>query len=158
MRALSVRPPWWWAILHLGKDIENRSWPTKFRGRILLHASKWWVFRHICDDLDFIEQIAPNSMKLDFATKHPHTFLKSFGGCIMGSVEIVDCVTVSPSPWFTGPYGLVLRHPIAFTVPVAYKGALGLFKVNESCIPSAELLNLQANGQEDRAMPVSIQI
>lgn len=24
--ALSVRQPWAWAIIHAGKDIENRSW------------------------------------------------------------------------------------------------------------------------------------
>ncbi|MER8754134.1 ASCH domain-containing protein [Mesorhizobium sp. M0976] len=38
--ALSVRQPWPWAILHGGKDIENRDWPTKIRGRVCLHASK----------------------------------------------------------------------------------------------------------------------
>ena len=38
--ALSVRQPWAWAIIHAGKDIENRSWATKFRGRVLIHASK----------------------------------------------------------------------------------------------------------------------
>lgn len=35
MIALSIRQPWAWHILHSGKDIENRDWPTKFRGRVL---------------------------------------------------------------------------------------------------------------------------
>ena len=39
MKALSVRAPWWWAILH-GKPVENRDWHTNFRGVVLLHASK----------------------------------------------------------------------------------------------------------------------
>lgn len=26
--ALSIRQPWAWAILHAGKDIENRDWHT----------------------------------------------------------------------------------------------------------------------------------
>lgn len=43
MIALSVRQPWASAILHLGKDIENRSWPmpAKYFGKkILLHTGK----------------------------------------------------------------------------------------------------------------------
>ena len=40
MRALSLRQPWPWAILTLGKDVENRTWKTNFRGRVMLHASK----------------------------------------------------------------------------------------------------------------------
>ncbi len=40
MIALSIRQPWAWHILHSGKDIENRDWPTRFRGRVLIHASK----------------------------------------------------------------------------------------------------------------------
>ena len=37
---LSIRQPWAWLILNAGKDIENREWPTRFRGRVLIHASK----------------------------------------------------------------------------------------------------------------------
>ena len=43
--ALSVRQPWAWAIIHAGKDIENRSWQAvnrglDQRGRIAVHAAK----------------------------------------------------------------------------------------------------------------------
>ena len=38
--ALSIRQPWAWAILHAGKDIENRSWSTSFRGPVCIHAAK----------------------------------------------------------------------------------------------------------------------
>jgi hypothetical protein len=34
-----LRPPWWSWILEGGKDIENRSWSTDYRGTILVHAS-----------------------------------------------------------------------------------------------------------------------
>lgn len=36
MKALSVRAPWWWFILHAAKDIENRDWSTRFRGTVYL--------------------------------------------------------------------------------------------------------------------------
>ncbi|MCC7374294.1 MAG: hypothetical protein IT581_06545 [Verrucomicrobiales bacterium] len=38
--AISVRQPSAWMIIHAGKDIENRTWRTKFRGRVLVHAAK----------------------------------------------------------------------------------------------------------------------
>jgi ASCH domain len=40
VKALSLRQPWAWAILHAGKRIENRRWNTKYRGPVLLHAAK----------------------------------------------------------------------------------------------------------------------
>jgi hypothetical protein len=45
---LSLHAPWLWAIMHAGKDIENRgpTFPRRFRGQpvvgdVWLHASKW---------------------------------------------------------------------------------------------------------------------
>ena len=44
MKALSTRAPWWWCILYAGKRIENRgdTFPKRYRGPVLIHASKWW--------------------------------------------------------------------------------------------------------------------
>ena len=39
MKALSIRQPWIWAMFHLGKDVENRTWSTGVRERVMLHAS-----------------------------------------------------------------------------------------------------------------------
>ena len=115
MKALSIQQPWAWAILHAGKDVENRTWGTNFRGEILIHAGKKfdergheWLYR-------FLNR-------------------KVLAGCnyqkggIVGKVEIIDCVTEMDSPWFFGPYGLVLANP----VPLDFypcKGKLGFFEV-----------------------------
>ncbi len=40
MKTLSIRPPWCFAILNLGKRIENRRWETPYRGPLLIHAGK----------------------------------------------------------------------------------------------------------------------
>ena len=40
MKTLSVRQPWAWLIVYGGKDIENRSWRTPYRGPLLIHAGK----------------------------------------------------------------------------------------------------------------------
>lgn len=39
MKALSVRPPWSAAIAHFGKRVENRSWYTRHRGPLAVHAT-----------------------------------------------------------------------------------------------------------------------
>lgn len=44
LRALTVRQPWAWAIVHGGKPVENRTWEMKYRGPLWLHAgarSRW---------------------------------------------------------------------------------------------------------------------
>ena len=52
MKALSLTQPMAWAIFH-GKDVENRTWPTKFRGKVYIHASKGFNrehYRWICEN------------------------------------------------------------------------------------------------------------
>lgn len=41
-KALTLKQPWAWAVTHMGKDIENRSWPTKYRGELYIHAGVGW--------------------------------------------------------------------------------------------------------------------
>ena len=136
MKALSVRAPWWWFILHGEKDIENRSthFPRSVRGRVWLHCGKWWNDEDVeCDALD------AQSM---YEKVHDHCIgvlegwgeLREYCGCIVGSVEIVDYVTKSNSPWFVGDVGLVLRNPIPLSTPVPFKGMLGFFEVPDSFI------------------------
>ncbi len=41
--AISIRQPWAWAILHAGKDVENRTWdlPRRYLGKkVLIHTGK----------------------------------------------------------------------------------------------------------------------
>jgi len=40
MKTLSIRQPWAWCIVNGYKSLENRSYETKIRGSILIHASK----------------------------------------------------------------------------------------------------------------------
>lgn len=126
MKALSVRAPWWFAILHLGKDIENRDWPTKFRGTVYLHVGKWWNLSEIREDLVDIERICG---VLNMPVAHPDLWLKPGCGCIVGKMNIIDCVDDSDSPWFFGKYGFKLANPVAFPRPIPFKGALGFFDV-----------------------------
>jgi hypothetical protein len=134
MKALSVRAPWWWAIL-LGKPVENRDWYTNQRGRVYLHASKFWKPEEIADDLGDIEHMAArDGIHMPFP---PMDDLKVQCGCLVGSVEIIDCVQSHPSAFFVGRYGFVLRKPVALPQPIRYKGALGFFDVPDNIEESA---------------------
>lgn len=52
MKALSIRQPYAWLIVNGFKDIENRDWPTKFRGRVLIHAGATYPKREYADDAE----------------------------------------------------------------------------------------------------------
>ena len=39
MKALSIKQPWASLIAKGIKDVENRTWKTKFRGKVYIHAS-----------------------------------------------------------------------------------------------------------------------
>lgn len=123
MKALSIRQPWAWLIVHGGKDIENRSWNTKFRGRFLVHAAKGMTSEEYCDGLEFAMRAADIRLLRDF----PSSQEMQRGG-IIGSVELVDSVDTSDSPWYMGQKAFVLRdpQPLAF-VPI--KGRLQFFEV-----------------------------
>ena len=132
---LSIRQPWAWLILHGGKDIENRDWPTKRRGRVLVHAAKGMTWDEWGQAWDFAQGSGASPRALATGMTY-HTIER---GGIVGSVEIVDCVERSESPWFIGRYGFVLRDPRPLPF-VPWKGALGFFGV-----PRAALLEAQPN-------------
>ena len=116
MKALSIRQPWADAIIWHGKDVENRSWPTRYRGPVLIHAAKAWGKAERAD-LAFVEDMT--------ATKLEDTDRPLLGG-IIGRAEIVDCVEAMDSRWFFGPYGFVLRNAEALPFQPC-RGALGFF-------------------------------
>lgn len=125
MKALSIRQPWAWLILHAGKDIENRDWYTPVRGRILIHAGKGMTRDEYEDAASTAAVVA--AIDANAPLELPPFEVLQRGG-IVGEVEIVDCVRDSESPWFFGKYGFVLRNPkvLPFT---PYRGQLGFFYV-----------------------------
>ena len=129
MKAISIRSPWWWFILHGGKDIENRDWPTSYRGDVLIHASKFFGKAEIVEDFDFARGIA---MREGRTLPGPVTLgdFKAAGGCLVGRARIVGCVSSSDSPWFFGRFGFLLADVRPLATPIPWKGALGLFDVD----------------------------
>ena len=123
--ALSIRQPWAWAIINAGKDIENRDWPTKFRGPVCIHAAKGMTKGEFNSFVDLAGSYIRKGLWKEGAwLPFPEDLQK---GGIVGTAEIVGCVEASDSPWFFGRYGFVLRNvqPVEF---IPCKGALGFFK------------------------------
>jgi hypothetical protein len=138
MKAISVRAPWWWAILH-GKPVENRDWYTGVRGRVALHAGKFWKIGEISDDWDDVKYMAEkDGIMLPRVGKDETEAMRAAGGCIVGTVEIIDCVRQHPSAFFVGEYGFVLRNPVMLPKPIPFRGALGFFNVPDECIVGAQ--------------------
>lgn len=115
MKTLSIKQPWANAIIYAGKDIENRVWKTKFRGRFLVHAGKTadrnapeWVWK-------LVREHSPDVPML---------------GGIIGSVELVDVTESSDSKWWQGPVGFILKDPQPLPFK-PHKGQLNFFEVND---------------------------
>lgn len=133
-KALSIRQPWAWAILHAGKDIENRNWSTHFRGPVCIHASAGMTRGEYKDCLRTMHEISiwhwlPPGLTLP-------AFEDLLRGGIVGTAEITGVVTGSGSPWFFGRYGFELRNvkPVDF-IPV--KGRLGFFNWRDRIVGQA---------------------
>src|SRR5262249_58763190 len=112
-----LKQPWAYAILHLGKDIENRTWRSRFRGRVLLHASKT-LDRAGLQSLRDAGFNVPDDLPL---------------GAYVGEVSITECrsVEASSSPWALGPWCYLLEHPVAYPTPIPGRGQLGFYQVPE---------------------------
>ncbi|GJD69457.1 ASCH domain-containing protein [Methylobacterium gnaphalii] len=135
LRALSIRQPWAWAIVALGKDIENRKWRTHHRGRTLIHAGKGLKSQDLEDFLGLAEAEPAIMARLTAAGGLPMDHLREQCGGIVGAVEIRDCVTHSDSPWFVGRFGFVLANaePLPFR---PCPGQLGFFTPADGSMPA----------------------
>lgn len=132
MRILTVRQPWAWAIIHGGKDVENRvrNIAGEYRGPIAIHAglrldeaglADWMVRR----------AITPDTLVNDLYIV----------GNIVGVVDLVgvhhegegscgDSVELCSDWAQAGAHHLQLANPRALDEPLPWKGGLGLRRTN----------------------------
>ncbi len=118
MKCLTVRQPWA-TLIALGiKTVENRTWFTKHRGPLLIHAGKGI-------DKDGMKLV--QDLGLDLPTPLPR-------GVLVCRVNVVDCVPIeslNPDPdggASDGPQCWLLESPEPVP-PIAIDGKLGLFDV-----------------------------
>jgi len=142
VKALSIRQPWAWAILHAGKDIENRDWKSPWApsGELLLHASRGCTAEEWRRAADAIEGLSG---------RRPPPLGQLPRGGIVGAFRIVQAVRQSfpTSPWAVP--GLVHLHleRVRELPFVELPGQLGFFEVPPSVVarlfpPPAEQMGL----------------
>jgi hypothetical protein len=125
MKAISIRPPWAWAILHAGKDIENRTWKTKMRGTIAVHASQTLSRPYYDASLKAIKKIAPDACVPAYDAM--------VRGAIVGLVDVVGCEEHTKSRWHVrGHYGFALANPRALVKAIPYNGRLSFWDVPDA--------------------------
>ncbi len=123
MKAITIKQPWASLIVHGIKDIENRSWRTNFRGRVLIHsAAKGDIAKYGC--------LQPEQRARVLYTPIARINFNDLPfGSIIGSVEIVDCVQNHPSIWADeDAYNWVLANPILLKKPIPAKGKLSFWE------------------------------
>jgi hypothetical protein len=112
--------PWAWLIVRRLKPIENRTWSTRFRGPVLIHAG-------LKIDRDAEADLRAGRHPVTgepFAVELPAEFER---GGIVGHGRIVGCVAHSDSEWFVGDFGFLVAD--AGPLPlVPCRGALGFFR------------------------------
>jgi hypothetical protein len=119
INVLSIRQPWAHLIVNGYKDIENREWPTNFRGELYIHASKRFDYR----GATFIDLNYP-----DIKRKIPHYPFEYIKGHIIGRAILTDCAIEHNSRWFHGRYGFVLNNPETIQ-PIEVPGRLMIFQI-----------------------------
>lgn len=124
MKVLTIKQPWASLIIQGYKRFEFRSWQTKYRGELLIHAGKG-IDKEAVKRL---EKYIPEDMPL---------------GKIIGKVKLVDCIKMSPEfkeillkenkdiytdSSFKENYGWKLTDIQKFDKPIKAKGHLSLWE------------------------------
>jgi len=124
MKVLTIKQPWATLIMQEYKRFEFRSWQTKYRGELLIHAGKG-IDK---EAMERLEKYIPKDMP---------------AGKILGKVTLVDCVKMSPEfkemllnenkdiytdSSFKENYGWQLENVEEFKEPIEAKGKLSLWE------------------------------
>lgn len=127
--ALTLRPPWGYAVLHLGKDIENRVWRPRQQ---ITEGMEFCIHGGALSGWDeegarWIE--SKFGVTLPEKAKHPRGLLctRVFGGV----------VTDSLSPWHArGQYGWKIGSGWDFSSPIEVGGQQRLWRVKGELLES----------------------
>jgi hypothetical protein len=128
MKILSIRQPWASLIATGAKDVENRTWPTRYRGPVLIHASQR------------ADAVTSDEIERRFGVRLPPTL--PVGG-IVGLTEIIDCAKPHPSNWYAPAHWAFVLANSRLLPFLKWKGALSLRDASAELL---ELLGIDALG------------
>jgi activating signal cointegrator 1 len=139
MYVISLKQPWATLVVLGAKKIETRSWGTKYRGMLAIHASKGFSGR---DKLLMFSQPFFDALKaepyFDFEGDLP-------AGYILGTVTLVECIKIEASlplilsynerafgDHSAGRFMWILENPQRWGKRIPTKGSLGIWEWNEA--------------------------
>jgi len=124
MMALTLWRPWVYAVTHLGKPIENRTWeaPRRLVGRrFAIHAAK----AYSAADAAWIEETF--DIRLPPVHEQPTGVVAT--AVYLGTVRELGR---EDNPWYCGPVGWVFDDVVVLDEPIPCRGHLGLWRLPEA--------------------------
>lgn len=155
MKAISLLQPWaslvvlgrksfetqpWTPPTVAEKQYETRSWATKYRGRLAIHASGSTKFDFMAGSIPFAEVLKQHGIERSYQLPH---------GYVIGEVTLVECLkmadmtvnvpansidprSVSQQEWMFGDWSIgrwawLFEDPIIYKTPVKQKGQLNVW-------------------------------
>lgn len=143
---LSVRQPWADLIVSGIKDIENRGWPCRCRGLLVIHAGKTWGKD---EERSYSELLHIAREMGDLDRERILIGAKNRLGGLVGSCVMTDCVHErnwfedggrefdGEHEWFIGPYGWRFTQAKFFRRMIPYKGQQGVFSIPKELLKNA---------------------
>jgi hypothetical protein len=119
---LTVRQPLAWAIIHAGKDIENRTWKPRRPCRVLIHAGR-------ADSFDDFGLVALRLLRKRHVVTVPIPAAWEYKQ-IIGIVDVTEWDRErSRNDWAAGGHWhWHLANPVAATVPIPLLGRPTFFR------------------------------
>ncbi len=144
MKAISLWQPWAFLVAAGEKKIETRSFRTKHRGPIAIHAAKKWnlTLRDMCSEDPFFEILSryrPNYGGCrDFDVALDRIL---FFGAIVAVGKLTDCVEIttenvpagverSLGDYTPGRFMWKFDEVVQLMTPMPYRGQQGFFNVD----------------------------
>lgn len=112
-KILSVHQPFAWLIVNGVKQIEYRSWETKYRGPLLIHACGKAPKDALSVVFKALREIGDPPLGADEIDDVTRT------GALVGIAELVDCISAN------GEFEWILENP-RMIEPIPWSGRLGL--------------------------------
>lgn len=133
MKVISLKEPWASLIKEKVKCIETRSWQTKYRGELYIHASKSKLTKK--ETLTYQPLL---ELLTDPVLKYGHIIAKcKLVDCIYMDEELIEKVKKNHNEYISGSYEVgryawILEEIEALEEPFEVKGSLGIWNYEKS--------------------------
>ncbi len=106
MKAITIHPEWAFAICHLGKDVENRSWQPRLDvgAHIAIHAGRLLGGSHRIDAQTAIDLVCQSSNLARVDVAEAFELQPINAGKIVAVAKLGSFTDSSASPWAAAGY------------------------------------------------------